>query len=95
MTMTDEQQKVVDDLSPEDHDALVAVLKGWEEEGQLSPKLPLGYDVDQDGAIDAWALDEEGNLILTNVETIGETVFVSDGDGIEQGGNAGLAEETD
>jgi hypothetical protein len=70
-------------LTQNDRDNLVAALKGWAEDGVKDPQIPLDHDVDGDGIVDAWALDENGELTLVNAVSVADTVSVSDGSGIE------------
>jgi hypothetical protein len=85
--MAQSKEAVLALLTPTDREALTSVLKGYEADGVKDPKIPLDYDVDGDGKADAWALDAFGQLTLVTVDSVEETVYVSDGTGVEVGGN--------
>jgi hypothetical protein len=85
--MAQSKEAVLALLSPADREALTSVLKQYQDDGVSNPKIPLDYDVDGDGKTDAWALDTFGQLTLVTVESVDDTVYVSDGTGVEQGGN--------
>lgn len=80
------REEIIASLSPEDEQAITTALNNWIEAGVEAPRIILGYDADEDGALDAWAFDEAGRLTLVNVDSVDETVYSSEGDGTEQGG---------
>lgn len=86
--MAQSKEAVLALLSPADKAALTDALKAYQDDGVSNPKIPLDYDIDGDGKADAWALDTFGRLTLVTVESVEDTVFVADGTGAEQGGDA-------
>lgn len=77
--MTDEQSK----LSPEDRENLRTSLRAWQAEGVKRPLIPMDVDLDGDGIADSWGLDSFGELVVVSGVDLGETVYESDGSGIE------------
>ena len=45
------------ELTPEDREAIRAILTNWKAEGVENPLVPMDVDVDGDGIVDAWGLD--------------------------------------
>lgn len=86
--MAQSKEAVLALLQPSDREALVTALKQFQDDGVANPKIPLDYDVDGDGKTDAWALDTFGQLTLVNVDDVAETVYVSEGTGVEVGGDS-------
>lgn len=87
MVVTSEE--IEEQLTEADRAQLIESLKSWRDNGVENPHIPLGYDADGDGGLDAWALDENDELVLIAVEGLDDTVFESEGDGVEVGGNGG------
>lgn len=83
------KEEVLAGVTDADRQELTAALKAWSDAGVADAKIPLGYDVEGDGKADAWALDANGQLTLIDVDDIEQTVAMSDGSGVEQGGNGG------
>lgn len=69
-------------LTQEDHDAIKAILVSELESSNLNPLLPMDVDVDGDGIVDSFGLDEQGNLVVVRGVELSETVYESDGDDI-------------
>jgi len=77
------KEQVLAELSDEDRAQLHAALKTWNKDGGVEqPLIPFG-DADGDGIIDAWTLDEAGELALISTG-LKDTVFEADGSGEEQ-----------
>jgi len=72
------------ELTPEDREAIRVVLTNWKDYGMESPLVPFDVDVDGDGIVDAWGLDENGEVVLVR-SSLEQTVFRSDGDGLVEG----------
>ena len=73
------------ELTPEDREAIRAILTNWKAEGVENPLVPMDVDVDGDGVVDAWGLDEDGQVVVVHSTPLDDTVFQSDGDGIVEG----------
>lgn len=77
----------VDRLDPADREELVRALAQWKAEGVENPTIPLDYDADGDGIVDAFGLDGDGNLVLVSGVALADTVAESTGeDATELGG---------
>ena len=73
-------------LSPEDEAAIRQILTNWrDEDGTENPLLPMEVDVDGDGIVDSWGLDDQGEVIFVPGCPLAETVFHADGDGLDEG----------
>lgn len=72
-------------LTPEDERQILDILIAWRADGVENPLLPMDVDVDGDGIVDSWGLDENGALKVVHGVALEETVFRSDGDGIVEG----------
>lgn len=72
-------------LPDEDREAIRDVLLNWRSQGVENPLLPSDVDVDGDGIVDSWGLDENDEVVFVRSRPLGETVFRSDGDGIVEG----------
>ena len=68
--------------SIEDLVAIKGILEAYKAEGNPNPLLPLNVDIDGDGIVDAYGLDESGEVILVPGNKLEDTVYVSDGDDI-------------
>lgn len=66
--------------SAEDAEAIRAALLNWKASGNPNPMIPMEVDVDGDGIVDSFALDENDNLIVVTGAKLADTVYVSDGD---------------
>jgi hypothetical protein len=67
------------ELPQEDRDTLRAALLAYKADGVENPQIPLNADIDGDGVVDAWALDENGDVVLVPQVQLGETVYASEG----------------
>lgn len=74
-----------DEVSAEDRAQLVECLKTWQKEGTQNPMIPVDYDVDGDGSVDAFGLGPFGELVYVSGATVRDTVYVSTGGGEETG----------
>ncbi len=69
----------IEDLSAEDRDAIKAILTQWQSEGVETPLLPADVDLDGDGIVDAYGL-ENGEVVVVSGVSLGSTVYVADGE---------------
>jgi hypothetical protein len=75
------------DLSREDYQAIRSILLGYRADGVNDPLLPMNVDIDGDGTCDAYALDENDDVVYRSSAPLKDTVYISDGDDIVmQGG---------
>jgi len=81
--MTTEVPNYIDTVPEADRETIKQALLGWEADGVVNPLIPIDGDVDGDGVADAWALDDQGNLIIVQVVQITDTVSQSVGGGVE------------
>lgn len=73
-------------LTPEDEQQIRESLIAWRDEDNVeNPLLPMDVDVNGDGIVDSWGLDENDNVIVVHGTHLEETVFRSDGDSIVEG----------
>jgi hypothetical protein len=68
------------ELPQEDRDALKAALEAHKADRVANPQIPLDADIDGDGIADAWALDENGDVVLVPQVAIADTVFAATGE---------------
>lgn len=85
--MSDSNPKVdrsAPDLTLSDADAAVVkqILLAEKASGNKNPLLPLDVDIDGDGIVDSFGLDENDNVIVVYGKPLEETLYVSDGDDI-------------
>lgn len=71
------------ELPEEDRLALRDILIQQRSEGVEDPLIPLNVDIDGDGIADAWALDENDDVVLRPGVKLEDTVYVSDGDDVD------------
>lgn len=71
---------MIEQLPQEDRDTLRAILLRQSEEGVARPLIPLNVDIDGDGIVDAFGLDEAGELVLVSGVDLADTCYRSDGD---------------
>ncbi len=69
-------------LTDADRSAIKGILEQWRESGVLNPLLPMDVDVDGDGIVDAWGLDEDGEVVVVSSTSLPYTVYESDGDDV-------------
>lgn len=67
-------------LNREDYAAIKQILLQWKSEGVANPLLPSDVDVDGDGIVESYGLDENDNVILVRGAALTDTVYLSDGD---------------
>lgn len=72
-------------LTEEDAREVQAILLAWRADGVENPLLPADVDVDGDGVVDAYGLDDNDNIIIVSGASLDATVFHSDGDGVVEG----------
>lgn len=68
--------------SIEDLVVIKGILLQYREEGVENPLLPLNVDIDGDGIVDSYGLDENDEVILVSGAKLEDTVYVSDGDDV-------------
>lgn len=66
-------------LTVEDRDAIKQVLLMYRNEGNPNPLLPADVDLDGDGIVDSFGLDENDEVVVVRGQKLEETVYVSDG----------------
>ena len=76
---------MANELTPEDEAAIRGILEAQRQEGSERPLLPLDVDIDGDGIVDAWGLDDDGRVVLVSGCYLGSTCYASDGDDIRGG----------
>ena len=78
------------DLTTTDEDAaaIKAILLQWKSEGNPNPLLPADVDIDGDGIVDSFGLDENDNLIVVSGTKLEDTVYVAEGEQSEDGGDS-------
>lgn len=69
-------------LTKEDRDAIKAVLLMYRREGEPNPLLPADVDLDGDGIVDSFGLNENDEVVVVRGKKLEETVYVSEGDDI-------------
>lgn len=69
-------------LTREDYNAIRDVLLAYRKEGVVKPLLPTDVDLDGDGTVDSYGLNENDELIFVTGIPLEETVYVSDGNDI-------------
>lgn len=74
-----------EDLPLVDQVQLLASLRQWEVDGHTNPLIPIDVDIDGDGQPDAFGLGPGGELVYVTGTRLEETVFKSDGSGLEGG----------
>ena len=77
------------DLTTTDEDAaaIKAILLQWKSEGNPNPLLPADVDIDGDGIVDSFGLDEN-NVIVVSGTKLEDTVYVAEGEQSEDGGDS-------
>lgn len=78
------------DLTTTDEDAaaIKAILLQWKSEGNPNPLLPADVDIDGDGIVDSFGLDENNNVIVVSDTKLEDTVYVAEGEQSEDGGDS-------
>ena len=75
-------------ITREDAEAIKSILLQWRTEGVENPLLPMDVDVDGDGIVDSFGLDENDEVVVVLGRPLKETVYLSEGDDVnlEAGG---------
>lgn len=68
--------------SQEDVTTIRDILLQWKAEGVANPLLPADVDIDGDGIVDSFGLDENDEVIIVSGAKLEDTVYVSEGDDI-------------
>lgn len=78
------------DLTTTDEDAaaIKTILLQWKSEGNPNPLLPADVDIDGDGIVDSFGLDENDNVIVVSGTKLEDTVYVAEGEQSEDGGDS-------
>lgn len=78
------------DLTTTDEDAaaIKVILLQWKSEGNPNPLLPADVDIDGDGIVDSFGLDENNNVIVVSGTKLEDTVYVAEGEQSEDGGDS-------
>ena len=77
------------ELATEDRECIRGILQAQAQAGSERPLLALDVDVDGDGIVDAWGLDEAGEVVLVSGVNLADTDYVSEGDDVgPEWGNA-------
>ena len=66
----------------EDVTTIRDILLQWKSEGVENPLLPADVDIDGDGIVDSFGLDENDNVIIVSGAKLTDTVYESEGDDI-------------
>lgn len=69
-------------LTDDDREAIRGILLAERERGVDRPLLPADVDLDGDGVVDAFGLDQDDQVIVVSGVDLTETVYESDGDDI-------------
>lgn len=69
-------------VTVEDRDAIKSILLQWRSEGVENPLLPMDVDVNGDGIIDSFGLDENDQVVVVLGTKLEDTVYVSEGDDV-------------
>lgn len=69
-------------ITREDADAIKGILLQWRSEGKENPLLPMDVDVNGDGIVDSFGLDENDEVVVVLGQKLEDTVYLSEGDDI-------------
>lgn len=69
----------------EDREVIKGILLQWKAEGNPNPLLPADVDIDGDGIVDSFGLDENDNVIVVSGTALEDTVYISEGDDVRDG----------
>jgi hypothetical protein len=72
------------ELTDEDREATKAILLQYKAEGNENPLLPADVDIDGDGIVDSFGLDENDEVIVVSGAKLEDTVYVSEGDDVKE-----------
>jgi len=67
-------------LTDDDRAIIREALLAERDEGVLIPLIPMDVDLDGDGIVDAFGLDEDDQVIIVSGVSLEHTVYVSEGD---------------
>ena len=70
------------DMPPADQATLTQALHDWGDEHER-PLIPALDDVNGDGIVDAYGLDDEGRLVYVSGVAMADTVLTPTGEGFE------------
>ena len=69
-------------LTDEDREVIRAALLAERAAGVAVPLLPADVDVDGDGIVDSFGLDENDEVVVVSGVALEHTVYVSEGDDV-------------
>lgn len=69
-------------MTKDDVDAIKGILLQWRSEGVEKPLLPMDVDVNGDGIVDSFGLDENDEVVVVTGTPLEGTVYLSEGDDI-------------
>lgn len=69
-------------LTDEDRAVIRASLLAEREAGMPVPLLPMDVDVDGDGIVDSFGLDENDEVVVVSGVALEHTLYVSEGDDV-------------
>lgn len=67
-------------LTEEDRVVIYGILMQARQEGTPNPVLPADVDIDGDGIVDGFGLDENDEVILVSGVTLSGTMYLAVGD---------------
>lgn len=67
-------------LADEDREVIRSILLAERERGIAVPLLPADVDLDGDGTVDSFGLDENDEVVIVSGVALEHTVYVSEGD---------------
>jgi hypothetical protein len=76
--MADIRRVTHQDVPLEDQAQLLISLRQWRDEGNPNPLIPTDVDVDGDGVVDAFGLDDAGQLVYVSGASLADTVMTAD-----------------
>ena len=79
-TTESDDNYVAPNLKREDYSAIRDVLLQWKSEGVENPLLPSDVDINGDGIVDSYGLDDQDRVIMVAGVALESTVYVSEGD---------------
>ena len=69
-------------LTDEDREVIGAALLAEREAGVAAPLLPADVDVNGDGTVDSFGLDENDEVVVVSGVALEHTLYVSEGDDV-------------
>ncbi|MDF2506269.1 MAG: hypothetical protein K0Q52_128 [Microbacterium sp.] len=72
-------------MTDDERTIIQQILLQWKADGVQNPIIPAYQDEDGDGVPDFYGLDAADAVILVSGVTVGDTVAISTGEGIEGG----------